>query len=85
MLISFFLVIITSIYLTVPGWPSPRFHVEAWLPFRNREMKYYETKITSNQFFFAIRLLKFKIFKIKKIRQRVIDTLMFSTYNELSL
>ena len=27
--------------LTVPGLPSPRFHVEAWLPFRNREMDYY--------------------------------------------
>ena len=23
-----------------PGQPSPRFHVEAWLPFRNREMDY---------------------------------------------
>ena len=27
-----------STSLTVPGQPSPRFHVEAWLPFRNREM-----------------------------------------------
>ena len=26
--------------LTVRGQPSPRFHVEAWLPFRNREMDY---------------------------------------------
>ena len=29
---------IISTFLTVPGQPSPRFHVEAWLPFRNREM-----------------------------------------------
>ena len=28
-----------STSLTVPGQPSPRFHVEAWLPFRNREME----------------------------------------------
>ena len=40
MLISFFLMIIISIFLTVPGQPSPRFHMEAWLPFRNREMDY---------------------------------------------
>ena len=26
--------------LTVPGKPSPRFHVEAGLPFRNCEMDY---------------------------------------------
>ena len=32
---------IISTSLTVPGKPSPRFHVEAWLPFRNREMDYY--------------------------------------------
>ena len=25
-----------STSLTVPGQPSPRFHVEAWLHFRNR-------------------------------------------------
>ena len=29
---------IISTSLTVPGQPSPRFHVEAWLPSRNREM-----------------------------------------------
>ena len=34
MLISLLLMIIISTYLTVPGQPSPRFHVEAWLPFR---------------------------------------------------
>ena len=34
MIISFFLMI------TVPGKPLPRFRVEAWLPFRNREMGY---------------------------------------------
>ena len=38
MLISFFLMIIISTSLTVPGQPLPRFHVEAWLPFRNCEM-----------------------------------------------
>ena len=38
MLISIFLMIIISTSLTVPTPPSPRFHVEAWLPFRNREM-----------------------------------------------
>ena len=32
--------IIISTSLTVPTQPSPRFHVEAWLPFRNREMYY---------------------------------------------
>ena len=40
MLTSFFLVIIISTLLTVPGQPSPRFHVQAWLPFRNCEMDY---------------------------------------------
>ena len=40
MLISFFLMIIISTSLTVTTQPSPRFHVEAWLPFRNREMDY---------------------------------------------
>ena len=39
MLISFHLLWINiSTSLTVPGQPSPRFHVEAWLPFRNCEM-----------------------------------------------
>ena len=33
--------IIISTSLTVPGQHSPQFHVEAWLPFRNREMDYY--------------------------------------------
>ena len=32
---------VISTSLTVPGQPSPRFHGEAWLPFRNREMDYY--------------------------------------------
>ena len=32
--------IIISTFLTVPGQPSPRFHVGAWLPFRKREMDY---------------------------------------------
>ena len=40
MLISFFLMIIISTSLTVRGQLSPRFHVEAWLPFRNCEMDY---------------------------------------------
>ena len=40
MLIAIFLMIIISTSLTVPTQPSPRFHVEAWLPFRNREMDY---------------------------------------------
>ena len=38
--ISIFLMIIISTSLTVPTQPSPRFRVEAWLPFRNREMDY---------------------------------------------
>ena len=38
---SFFLMIIISTSLTVPTQRSPRFHVEAWLPFRNCEMDYY--------------------------------------------
>ena len=29
-----------STSLTVPGQPSSRFHVEAWLPFRNCEIDY---------------------------------------------
>ena len=33
---------IISTSLTVPGQPSPRFHVEAWLPFRNHEVDYIE-------------------------------------------
>ena len=37
--------IIISTSLTVPTQPSPRFHVEAWLPFRNREMNYLAVKI----------------------------------------
>ena len=40
MLITIFLMIINSTSLTVSTQPSPRFHVEAWLPFRNREMDY---------------------------------------------
>ena len=37
---SFFLMIIISTFPTVPGQPLPRFHVEAWLPFRKCEMDY---------------------------------------------
>ena len=33
--------IIISTSLTVPAQPSRRFHVEAWLPFRNCEMDYF--------------------------------------------
>ena len=40
MLISFFMIIIST-SLNVRGQPSPRFHVEAWLPFRNCEMDYF--------------------------------------------
>ena len=40
MLISIFLMIMISTSLTVPTQPSPRFHVEAWLPFRNCEKDY---------------------------------------------
>ena len=35
MLVSFFLMIIISTFLTVQGQLSPRFHVEDWLPWRN--------------------------------------------------
>ena len=31
---------IISTPLTVPGQPKLQFHVEAWLPFRNRELDY---------------------------------------------
>ena len=41
MLISLFPMIVISTSLTVRGQPSPRFHVEAWLPFRNCEIDYY--------------------------------------------
>ena len=40
MLISILLMIIISSSLAVPTQPSPRFHLEAWLPFMNREMDY---------------------------------------------
>ena len=36
--------IIISTSLTKPGQPSPRFHVEAWLSFRNCEMVYWTLK-----------------------------------------
>ena len=36
---SYIMIISTS--LPVPGQPSPRFYLEAWLPFRNCEMDYY--------------------------------------------
>ena len=35
-------------FLTVRGQDSPRFHVEAGLPFRNREMDYYASVPTNN-------------------------------------
>ena len=38
MLITIFCMIIISTSLTVPTQLMPQFHVEAWLPFRNREM-----------------------------------------------
>ena len=41
MLIRFFLMIIISTSLTVPDQPSPRFNVEAWLPFRSCEIDYW--------------------------------------------
>ena len=31
--------------LTVRTQPLPRFHVEAWLPFRNCEMDYYNNNV----------------------------------------
>ena len=40
MLIGFFLMMVISTSLTVPRQLSPRCHVEAWLPFRNRELNY---------------------------------------------
>ena len=42
--------IIISTSLTVPTQPSPRFHVEACLPFRNREMDYTLNKRHSKMF-----------------------------------
>ena len=40
MLISFFLMIIVSTSLTVPGQPSSQFHVEAWLFFSRGTVKW---------------------------------------------
>ena len=40
MLISFFLMITISTSLTVSSQSSPRFHVEARLPFKNCEIDY---------------------------------------------
>ena len=39
-LTSFFFMIVIFTSLAVQGHPSPWFHVEAWLPFRNCEMDY---------------------------------------------
>ena len=47
MSISIFIMIIISTPLTAPTQPSPRFHAEAWLPFRNREMDYSGKNIIS--------------------------------------
>ena len=41
--------IIISTSLTVSTQPSPRFRVEAWLPFRNREMDYTKVAATVNE------------------------------------
>ena len=41
--------IIISTSLTVSIQPSPRFRVEAWLPFRNREMDYTKVAATVNE------------------------------------
>ena len=38
---------IFSTSLTVRGQPSPRFRVEAWLPFRNREMNFYNLRLVA--------------------------------------
>ena len=52
-LIGFFLMIIISTSVTVRGQPSSRFHVEAWLPFRNCEIVYLSSTIQS----FVVRVL----------------------------
>ena len=49
MLMSIFVMIIISTSLTVSTQPSPRFRVEAWLPFRNREMDYTKVAATVNE------------------------------------
>ena len=36
---------IISTSLTVPGQPSPQFHVKVWLPTRNCEMDYLDTRL----------------------------------------
>ena len=51
MLISLFLMIIISTSLSVPTQPSPRFHVEAWLRFRNCEKDYSPYLSTQNKLF----------------------------------
>ena len=37
--------IVISTSLTMRGKPSPRFHVKAWLPFRNCEMYHSSNKL----------------------------------------
>ena len=59
MLISFILIIIST---SLSGQPSPRFYVEAWLPFRNREMKY--LPIVAN--FFSHRIETLQHFRFVK-------------------
>ena len=51
--------IFISTSLTVSGHHKPRFHVEAWLPFRNCEMVYY-TAVSQNEHnvFTSKRILK---------------------------
>ena len=53
MLITIFLMIIISTSLTVPTQPSPRFHVEAWLPFRNCEKDYLYFNMSPTRFAFC--------------------------------
>ena len=66
MLISFFLMIIISTSLTVPGQPSHRFHVEAWLPFRNSEMDFFFQVFNYNFFLLGGKFDTFAtIFKLE--------------------
>ena len=53
MLIISFLMIVISTFVTVPGQKLPRFHVEAWLPYRNCEMDYWSDRCASNKALWA--------------------------------
>ena len=54
----------------MPGQPSPRFHVEAWLPFSNREM-------VSTKCYSAVLLIFFPRYRISEMSKVLMFELFF--------